>query len=467
MDALAAGDMLMFINAATTATSQREFHGGADDQRLSLDFLHDYVFGNYRDLYAAALALDINDHNAALIIRKLLATTADATAEQRRVEGLLIARRLRALPPQRVYDLFRALRRARVNNRRTRAIIREWFAGRPDPAFDAVKYRTGLKRALRHAHVAPDGELGPFLFTPDDRRRYDTPLLETWRRAHYEHASVYELPYTVAEGFAAKHRIDRATFLKRIEPRMTRLERLRVQESASRGKAAVAVDLGSMPLTRLASYVLSLPVPERVDRRGELTGALRAAAVRAAGRAAGGWGRVAAVLDDSFSASGSAQKRRRPLAVALACHYLLAELAAEYVPLWTSGRTDALLAHPYGMTPLGERVLDALEHAPDRLLIVSDGWDNAPYGLASEVLRVWRARLDPARRVVAVHLNPVYDAEDFDVKRLAAAVPTVGVRDAEDVPALVEFARFTEGRTGFADLRAHFDDRVARFLEEG
>ncbi|NUT51149.1 MAG: hypothetical protein HOV94_28165, partial [Saccharothrix sp.] len=188
---------------------------------------------------------------------------------------------------------------------------------------------------------------------------------------------------------------------------------------------------------------------------------------RVAGRDAKRWGRVAAVLDDSFSASGSGQKRRRPLAVALACHFLLAELATEYVPLWTSGRGDALLARPSGMTPLGDRVLDALEHAPDRLLIVSDGWDNAPYGLASEVLRVWRARLDPRRRVAAVHLNPVYDAVDFDVKRLAAAVPTVGVRDAEDVPALVEFARFTEGTTGLAGLRAHFDDRVARFLEEG
>ena len=466
MDALTADDMLVFINAATTSTSQREFHGGADDQRLSLDFLHDYVLGNYRDLYAAALALDINDHNAALIVRKLLETTGDATAEQRRVEGGLIARRLRVLPPQRVYALFRALRRARVNNRRTRAIIREWVAGRPDPVFDAVKYRTGLKRALRHAHVAPAGELGPFLFAAR-HRRYDTPLLETWRRAHYEQASVYELPYTVAEGFAAKHGIDRATFLKRIEPRLTRLERLRVQESARRDGVGVAVDLGSMPLTRLASYVLALPVPERVERRGELTGALRAAAVRAAGSAAGTWGRVAAVLDDSFSASGSAQKRRRPLAVALACHHLLAELATEYVPRWTSGRTDALLTYPLGMTPLGERVLDALEQAPDRLLIVSDGWDNAPYGLASEVLRVWRAKLDPRRRVVAVHLNPVYDAVDFDVKRLSPAVPTVGVRDAEDVPALVEFARFTEGTTGFAELRAHFDGRVAKFLEEG
>jgi hypothetical protein len=460
MDRVTAEDMLMFVNAAITSNGQREFHSAADEQRLSLDFLHEYMIGNYRDLYAAALALNINDHNATLITHRLLATSADTGLEQRRLEGQLIGRRLRLVAPQRVYELFRGLRQSRVNNRRTRAIIRDWLAHRPDPAFDAVKYRTPLKQAMRHAHVRPEGdELGPFLFA--GKPRYDTPILESWRRAHYERAAVYDLPYTVAEGFAAKHKIDRAMFLERITPRMTRLERLRLQESARRSKVDLATGLASMPLTRLASYVLSLPLPERADRRDELTAALKAAAARIADHR---WGRVAAVLDDSFSASGSRQKRRRPLAVALACHHLFEALADNYIPLWTSGRTDPLMTYPHGVTPLGERVLDALEHKPDRLLIVSDGWDNAPDGLAAEVLRIWRTRLDPQHKVSVVHLNPEYDADTFDVKRLGH-VPTVGIRDAEDVPALVEFARFTEGRTGLAELRAHFDDRITRFLE--
>ena len=109
--------------------------------------------------------------------------------------------------------------------------------------------------------------------------------------------------------------------------------------------------------------------------------------------------------------------------------------------------------------------MDGLDAGPDRLVIVSDGWDNAPPGLAAEVLRVWRARLDPRRRTAVVHLNPVYDAADFDVRRLAPTVPTAGIRDAEDLPALVGLARFAEGRTGLAELRAHFDAQVARFLE--
>lgn len=484
-DLVAAEDLLLFVNAAVTATGQREFRSGAYRQQLSLTFLHEYVRVNYRRVYAASLALDINDHNAVRIVQGLLEHAGDASAEEKLAEGRLIAARLAKLPPQRVYRLFRGLRAARVNNRRTRAIMRDWLAARPDPAHDAVKYRAGLKTAVRHAHLrlndgdavpgrAPgdprDTELGAFLFRPGRLPRYRHRLLDAWRRAHYEQGAVDELPFTVAEGFAARHGMKREAFLERMVPRMTRLERLRTQ--GQRGKAAPAelpadVDLTVMPLTRLALYVLTFDLELRARHRAELTGALRTAARRAAGPHAGGWGRVAAVLDDSYSSFGSGEKRRRPLAVALACHFLLEALAAPgaYAPLWTTGAKDPLLVRPRGPTPLGIRVLDALEHGPDRLVIVSDGWDNAPPGLAGEVLRVWRARLDPDRRTAVVHLNPVYDADGFDVRRLSPSVPTAGIRDAEDLAALVEIAQFSEGRTGPAELYAYLDRQVARFVD--
>ncbi|WP_329121324.1 hypothetical protein [Streptomyces sp. NBC_01353] len=464
-DLIAAEDVLLFVNAAVTATGQREFRSSAGEQRLSLAFLHEYVRVNYRPVYAAALALDINDHNAATIVEQLLRTADEAGGPvEKRVEGRLIAARLALLSPQRVYRLFRALRAAKVNNRRTRAIVRDWLAGRADLGHDAVKYRAGLKTAARHTHLPfPDAaaESGDFLFAPGRRVRYEHTFLDAHRRAHYEQGALYELPFTVAEGFAAKHGIPRALFLERIAPRMTRLERLRTER---------ANDLTVMPLTRLALYVLSLPFGERVARRAELTAALRTAARRVTGPYAGTWGRVAAVLDDSYSASGSAVKRRRPLAVALGCHFLLEALAAPgaYSAHWTSGATDPLLVRPWGPTPLGTRILDALEGpaaAPDRLVIVSDGWDNAPPGLAGEVLRVWRTRLDPERRTSAVHVNPVYDAAGFDVRRLAPSVPTAGIRDAEDLAALVEIAQFAEGRTGLAELLAYLDRRVELFLK--
>ncbi|HEY3871699.1 MAG TPA: hypothetical protein VGM10_25280 [Actinocrinis sp.] len=465
-DRVACEDVVMFANAAISATAQREFHSGAAEQRMSLNFLHEYVLGNYRDLYAATLALDINHLNAAMVVVNLLRTAKDADPRQRMVEGLLIAARLRDLPPQRVYGVFRQLRHVGVNNRRTRAIMRDWVIGRPDPAFDAVKYRRALALTVRHAHLELPGEVGAALFDWRRAARYDTPILETWRRAHYEERALYELPYTVAEGLAARHGIDRARFLTAIAPKLTQRERLRLQTSAQRlSVRAVAMDLGSAPLTRLAVYVLSLTRPERARRHEELTGALRAAARRAAGRQAGTWGRVVAVLDDSYSSAGSGVKRRRPLAVAVATHYLLEALAADYTGLWLRHRGDPLLVHPLGPTGLGDRLVDGLELRPDRLAIVSDGWDNAPPGQAAEVLRVWRARLDPDQRTSIVHLNPVYDSEAFDVRRLAPGVPTVGVRDAEDAAALVELARFASGGARFDDLRRHLASRVARFLE--
>ncbi|MYW04212.1 hypothetical protein [Streptomyces sp. SID3343] len=457
----------MFVNAAVTSTGQREFRDDAHAQRLSVDFLHEYVLGNYRELYAAVLALDINDFNAALVVRHLLENSRDLAPDVRRREGELIARRLELMAPQRVYKLFRELARGGVNNRRTRAIMRDWTAQRRDPVFDAVKYRAGVKATMRHAHLEVPAETGTFLFTATRKVPvFTTPLFETWRRAHYGASALYELPYTVAEGLASKHGIKREQFLEKIAPQLTRLERLRLQQAGERAKAtSVAADLATMPLTRLASYVLALPQQTRAARHDELHEALTGAAGRVAAGAAGSWGRVVAVLDDSFSSFGSTVKRQRPLAVALACHYLLRALATDFVGLWTSGAHDPLFVRPSGPTPLGERILDALELAPERLVVVSDGWDNSPPGLAAEVLRVWRERLDPAGATAVVHLNPVYDAAGFDVRRLAASVPTVGVRDAEDVPALVELARFAEGRAGFDELRGYLANRQDRFRQ--
>ena len=450
VDLIEAEDVLLFANAAITSTGQREFRDSAERQRLSLEFLHAYVHGNYPDVYAAMLALDVNEHNAALIIFNLL-------RERTPADGELIARRLARMSPARVYRLFRRLRDAGVNNRRTRAIIRDWLAARPDLAHDAVKYRSGLKAAVRHAHLRLDGELGDFLFAPHRRGRYAHPLLEAWRRAHYDKTALYELPYPVAEGFAARHGTPREEFLERIAPRLTALESLRLRESAAAHGVDTEADLARMTLVRLASYALSRPVAER----RELEAALRAAAARVAGARAGLWGYVVAVLDDSFSSYGSPAKRRRPLAVALACHYLLEALASAYDGLWLSGTTEPIGVRPVGPTPLGRRILDALERRPDRLVIVSDDWDNAPPGLAAEVLRVWRRRFDPMEEVEIVHLNPVFDAEEYEVRRLSPLVPTVGIRDAEDLPALVELAAFAQGRTGLSELRAYLLERAA------
>jgi hypothetical protein len=74
-----------------------------------------------------------------------------------------------------------------------------------------------------------------------------------------------------------------------------------------------------LPLTKLALYLLSLDLKQRREQRLELAGWLAKSAAMILKRTPLQLGKVAAVLDCSYSSSsGSREKRRRPLGIALA-----------------------------------------------------------------------------------------------------------------------------------------------------
>lgn len=466
-DRVAREDLVMFINACFACTGQREFYADAAGQRVAIGFLHEYILGNYRRMYARSLAAGINDFARATAVVQLLATGKSAPPEHREEEGRLIAAALDSLPVHRAYRALGALRDARVNNRRARAIVRDFLASRRDLPFEAVKYRGALRAAAVHAHVPlpPSDEVGAFLFRGHEGRTFRTPIFDAFRRAHFSEAAIYELPYTIAEGLAAG-RVARDVFLKRIEPRLTAAERLRLQAASERELGrSFELDLGTAPLGKLASWVVSLPASERERRRAELTAALEKAADRAVARTGARFGRVVAVLDSSYSASGSSEKRRRPLAVALASSFFLRAASSEYRAIWTGGARDELLVTARGATDLATPLLDALEHGADTIAIVSDGYENDPPAGAGEVLRVWSARLRGRGAPFVVHMNPVFDSEGYEPRSLSRVIPTVGLRDAEDIPTMIAFARFACGDAPLHELEDYLGRRAQRFVE--
>lgn len=484
-------DLVQFLNACQSCTGQREFYSeSADAPRVSIAFLHHYILGNYRRLYARTLAAGVNDFNRAQILLNLLSTGRDTQERDREEENTLIRAGLRSLPPHRVWNLLGELRKRGINNRRSRAVVKAYLVDKePERAvFETVKYRTKVRAALVHAHTPLTGEWGPFLFgwnKGTDKRRFQTPLFESFRRAHFSADDLYELPYTVAEGLAQKHNVPRDVFLRRIAGQMTNHEKLRLQETAedaSKRGVDLGFDLSRAPLTRLVLYLLSLPAAEREEKRDTFEVALRSSARRALRNAplqlAGhpetngspgakqGCPKIAAVLDRSYSSSGSEERRRRPLAVAVAVHYLLREAyGTNYVPFWTGGPvSDPLLVAARGQTNLADGIVSALEAGAGTLVLVSDGCDNDPPSGAAEVLRVWRTKLDPTRRVSVVHCNPVFSADDYGPLLISEHVPTVGLRDAEDLSTVLGFARFAEGTTSLADLETYLAERVASFV---
>ncbi|MBD2213678.1 hypothetical protein H6G27_27995 [Nostoc linckia FACHB-104] len=467
VEQVAREDLVMFINACLACTGQREFYDDAYGQRVSIDFLHDYILGNYRLLYARSLAAGINHFNQAQIILKLLATGKDTLAEHKEEEGALIAHALNSLPPQRAWGVLQQLRQRRINNRRSRAIARDYLQQRRDLSFHAVKYRPKVRAIASHAHLKLQGELGTFLFRNWKQKVYETELFEKFRQAHFSEQAIYDLPFTVAEGLAAKHKVKRDVFLTRIQQQMTVGEKLRFQGAAERTeKVEIDLDLGKLPLTKLALYILSLPLERRKEQREIFHQALERSARSVLKKAPLKLGKVAAVLDCSYSSSGSSEKRRRPLGVAVATHYLLQAASQEYRAFWTVPVEDALQVRPHGQTDLATPLLAALGSGADLVVIVSDGCDNYPPNGAAEVLRIFRAKLDPKRRTSIIHCNPVFNSEDFSLRNLSASVPTVGLRDAEDLPTMLGFARFADGSAPLSELEAYLAERVQQMLSE-
>lgn len=461
---IARDDLILFLNACFACTGQREFYSTADEQRVSMEFLHQYVMYNYRRLYACALAIGVNDFNAANIVLNLLASGKQAVPSFRSQENALLTAAFHKLPPQRSWKLVSKIRAARINNRRTRALLRDFVLANTNLTFHAVKYRRHVRSAAIHARVPLSGELPAFLFN-EKVSRFQTPLLETFRRARYSAAEVYNLPYTVARGLATKHGIKPETFLKNIEPRLTERERLALQNK-SRGK--FSINPAKLPLTALCLYVLSLPITERKQRQTQLTEWLTLAArqiLSQSGSLPLPDGKIAAVLDNSYSSSGSSEKKARPLALALATQQLLAlacyEKRADFRAFWTHPISDPLTVQSRGQSNLSERLLDSLEWGATTVILISDGVENDPPHTFHAVLK---AACQLKSNLTVMHFNPVFDADMLSVRGVSQMVPTVGLRDANDLPTALSFARFAAGQCELAELEEYLAARVATFL---
>lgn len=428
-------DVILLINACLAGTGQASFYARSEQQQASLGFLHEYMLGNYRALYALVLTLGINDFSRQEILFNLL-STRPPNRETQQQESPLIGKALQQLPVHRVYKLFGRLAQSRINHRRLRAVFKEYLVWRDNLIFDAVKYRRWLKVIFRHLHMGLPEEVGLFLFERQwKKRRFTTPLLESFRQAHYSGEAIYQLPYSVAEGLAARMKIPRKTFLKHIEPRLTPQEKLRLQQATQREGQRIELNPERVGLTALLLYILSLSPSERLDNMEQLQSWL----TQCRQRFIPTWfklERVALIVDNSYSASGSREQLRRPLGVALAVHFLLEAVACDYRVLWLSPPPHPLLAQAQGQTSLAEPLLEALAWGATDIMVVSDGYENAPTGGVAWLLQQVRKSQLLTHWPRLLHLNPIMNPEAFGPSSLSPDIPVIGIRDGEHLPLL-------------------------------
>ncbi len=454
VDRVCREDLLLFVNAGFTATGQGGYYHGVEQERLSLEFLHSYMAVNYRRLYTLLLAAGLNHFNLGHAVQTLLTLGSPQDKAEKQTENELLDLALRSLPPQRAYRLFEKLARARVNNRRCRALMRTYLQSRRDLAFDAVKYRARLRTAVLHAHLCVDQEVKRFLFEGAQSRPYSHPILESYRQAHFDQRAIYELPFTVAQGLAQRKGIPKEEFLEKIAPRMTEREKLRWQQAG-----AQSFDPAKADLIELCLYALRLPIGERMELLGQAQERAQDLARQLQLKLLLGDRRMAAVLDRSRSSIGSERARRRPLAVALAFHLTLQASGVAYSAHWSHPTPRLEDLAPVGHTALGDSLLEALRQKPDFVVVVSDGRENAPSG-ACEALAYTVERRLPGVAPIWLHLNPVFDPEEFQPLSLGPNWPVLGLRRIEDFPLAFELARFARGKASGVELESYLEARV-------
>ena len=74
-------------------------------------------------------------------------------------------------------------------------------------------------------------------------------------------------------------------------------------------------------------------------------------------------------------------------------------------------------------------------------------------------------RHNSERRTRLLHLNPAYDDCDYAPQALGPTVPTLGIRNAEDIPSILGFAQFVDANGDLAVLQRHLETLATALIE--
>lgn len=416
--------ILDFLSSSFSATGQQEFYNTKEEQQEAILATHKPILQQYRKVYALLLLSNINDFNKQLIIYNLLKHGKEIDKEQKKIENNIIYQSLTKMQPQRAYKTFKILRKHQVNNARTRWLAEKFLTSRKNITFECLKYGSVIKEMIIHNHLYIESEEFDFLF--NKKKDYSKKLFETYHAAKKDKTKIYNLPYSIAEGFAAFHKIPREEFLKKIKKNMTTGEKLRMQETGKKHNVKIDADWTKFNLTQLLKY---LRTQKRIPTKAIPTVKILAQKINIPEIVKSS--KVRVVLDNSLSSIGSKEKQYHPIAVSQAMSYVLMHNCDDFKEILVNGVRNRLLVDVHGSTSIGKAVLKALKDKPDYLIILSDGYENEPSGLTSQIIHAYISNIDKNLKVL--HFNPVFAGENEKPREFGNDILTVGLRDVNQL----------------------------------
>lgn len=428
-----------FLNAAMSSTLQEEFYTKKDEQAKKVIELHEKMLDENRDFYAVSLLLPINDIHRMLIIKNLLSKIKGKKDE----ENNIILDSLNKLTIVRAYKTLHLLALNKVNNSRARWIARQFIRERKDRImFDAVKYKRLLKFIIKHFHISLQkickdvqeiDDLERFIFEKDiEKIKYK--LYKYYMEAKNNPEAVFKLPYSVALGFKELHNISDKVFYEKIKNNMSIGEKKRAQAVSKKADVEIEIDIRRFDPVSIQKFIRS----DGAKGKKRLLEDFEASCKK---EAEGlfeyfDFEDVKVLVDNSGSMYGSDEKKYHPIAVAEAVANVLKYLSKETEIVGTPNEAG------FKMMPEGEtdivsglmKVLESIDLDKETLfIIISDGYENCPQGLANMILYAFKKKIDKKEKVVIIHLNPVFAPEAENIKKLSDVVQTFGIRDTRQL----------------------------------
>ncbi|MFI1383245.1 hypothetical protein [Embleya sp. NPDC020886] len=452
----AAATVVRFLDVAVAATGRASFYNTRDEQLALEQDAHRAMVALDRRLYAGLVCSPgATDRSRQLGVLHLLDTPAhedDGTAVYDAVAALTVPRRLK---------LFGLLAERRVNNARVRRLILRTVLGSASLELWSVRYRDKLADALRHAwglrmsgilrsiltrllagarldakeqrilareidRWAADPALArecvAFVLGADGP--YTLPLPVAYRAARTDLAAGAALPFETLEGLRGRFHPNEkpARVLELTAERLTAGQRLARQRHAERAGVEVEVDLDRYDAVRLYLYAFATGMTDDLAAALDRRAAAGAAGLDLADR------RIALVLDGSASMRGGLDQPLRPIATVLALRDALRAAAAECHDVWIGGVPDGRLVRPAGATSAAEALVAALRTGAELIVVIGDGYENAPAGRFAQVLD---AAHTLGIAVPVVQLSPVLAAEATGLRGYAPDLPLAPVHRPE------------------------------------
>lgn len=483
-------DQLQLDSGMLQYVPKGAFYEGADEQFNRVMSMWQDLFNHDRTLFCLTSLLGGTGFSKGAMTHMLLSKPQSVTGTELVPEGLsfdyeskvILYNLIKERTPRALKNLLMLAggeRHTRVNNSRTRRIILEFIFNRDHDSLDnlAINYKGKLKKLIRHAL----GKQDLFKVLNGDRKLFDKWIGRYHANAYPVLCYLFDQPAPRDQVIAFYKKINdvlqlkaaaQAGDAKAFTDAMKGLPRLTVM--GYRNTYKIPVDLDVVFTKSKVSGRQALQMETAAKRQGVklevnykkqdiydlwkalyhklLTGDLEnsdkiadAIGHQSEKKEKINIGEVTVVIDASKSMQGSDKRPMHPFLTSLSILSILDNIKSVIYVGGKNVKVDEALSAviPSGGSDLWRGLIDAVLTGAEKILVISDGYENTPKGMFEHVYKHFKKS---GYEFELLHINPVFaaDSGQGSVRRLAEDVKPLPVTDYKYLETEIIFNRMIE-----------------------